>query len=206
MQQNLTRPEVITLRNYDRVAKVWAEDHASRRFWGDDFETFNDLLPSGRLLELGCGSGRDAKELIELGYDYTGVDISTGMLAEASKSNPGAKFVHGSLYDLNFEEPFDGMWCAAVLIHTPRHRMDEALQSIRKNLVTGAIGYIAMKEGSGERIEARPENDNANLFFSYWQRDEFREKLATNGYKSVHETYKPMSQRTKWLSYIVKTT
>lgn len=201
----LTRPEEVTKRSYDRLAKEWAVGHNTDDFWGENLQKFHELLPKGKVLEIGCGSsGRDARDLIKLGYDYTGTDISSGQITEARKQVLGAHFIHQSVYDLNFNEPFDGFWAAAVLLHVPKTRMDEALQSIRRNLRDHAIGFVAMKEGDGQQLEARPELDNANFLFSYWQREDFRESLAQNGFESLHEGYIPMSERSKWLTYIVR--
>ena len=44
-------------------------------------------LPGGsRILDMGCGTGRHSVELARRGYRMTGVDISSGMLAQAEKA------------------------------------------------------------------------------------------------------------------------
>ena len=44
------------------------------------------LPPGSHILDVGCGTGRHAVELARRGYQVTGVDISSGMLAEAEKA------------------------------------------------------------------------------------------------------------------------
>ena len=200
----LTKNEEITRQSYNKTANAWTADHWTQKFWGDNFDYFYELLPSGRVLEVGCGAGRDAQDLIKLGYDYLGTDISERLVEEAKKNNPGANFEQVSLYNLDFKEPFDGFWCAAVLIHLPKERIDEALQAIKRNIKAKAIGFIAMKEGVGEGLETRPELDNAQFLFTYYQDDEFREVLSKNGLQVLRQGYMPMSQRTKWLTYHVR--
>lgn len=200
----LTRLEEITRRSYDREADAWMDGHWTPKFWGENFDAFYELLPEGRVLEVGCGAGRDAQELIKHGYEYVGTDIAPNLLALARKNNTGAEFHEASLYSLDFKEPFDGFWCAAVLIHIPKSRIDEALSAIRQNLKSRAIGFIAVKEGEGERLESKPDLNNASFLFSYWGREEFRDVLARNGFETLHEDYNPMSERTKWLTYIVR--
>lgn len=201
---DLTPAEKITKASYDSVAPEWADTHSTPKFWQENFDEFFDLLPSGRLLEIGCGSGRDAKELIAHGYKYVGTDISTRQLEQARKNNPGAMFEEASLYNLEFAEPFDGFWAAAVLIHVPKERINDALAAIKRNMKPQAIGFIAMKEGLGEHLEEKDYLKDTKYFFSYWQRDEFRNVLAGHGMTPLYESYIPMSERTKWLAYIVE--
>ncbi len=51
---------------------------------------------SGRVVDLGCGSGVWARELCEHGYEVVGVDISPAMIRLARERAPGARFVCGS--------------------------------------------------------------------------------------------------------------
>lgn len=200
----LTKEEKITLKSYEKNAKAWSDAHLSRGYWGEEIQTFHKFLPKGKLLEIGCGGGRDARELIELGYDYLGTDISTGLLDEARKNNTKAQFIQSSVYDLNFDEPFDGFWCAAVLLHIPRARIDEALQAIKKNLKPGGVGFIAVKEGDGAKIEESGDAEGGARYFVLYKNDEFKKVLARNNFIILHEAYRPMSERTKWLTYIVR--
>jgi SAM-dependent methyltransferase len=201
----LTEEEDLTKNSYNKHANLWAKAHSNERFWSEEMHKFRELLPSGRILEIGSGSGRDAKELLELGYEYVGTDISERLLKQASKNNPGAHFEEASVYDLNFDKAFDGFWCSAVLVHIPKKRINEALQAIRRNMRLGAIGFISLKEGSGEKIESDTDEDGGQRFFSYWQNKEFKDVLTENGFEVLHEKTKPISERTKWLTYLVKT-
>lgn len=201
---SLTPDEEVTLRTYNKLAKEWANGHIAPDYWRNELDKFHALLPKGRVLEVGCGSGRDAKELLKLGYDYVGTDISDGLITEARLANPGATFQQVSLYDLNFDEPFDGFWCAAVLLHIPKKRIHEALKSIRKNIRPGGIGFIAIKEGTDERVETRKPYDGDGRFFAYWKDDEFKKVLIKNRFKVIAEEYLPMSEHTTWLTYQLK--
>lgn len=200
----LTPEEQITVESYDANAAEWASAHMTPGFWREDMHEFNHWLPAGRLLEIGSGGGRDARELIRLGYKYTGTDISEGLLWQARKNNPGANFEHVSVYDLDFEKPFNGFWCAAVLLHIPRPRINEALQSIKSNIVKRGIGYIALKEGEGEAVTISPPQEGGERFFTFWQNEEFKAVLDDNDYDIIRENRRPISENTTWLSYIVR--
>lgn len=203
--RELTPEEKLTIATYDRQAENWSSSHSTANFWGEEMAHFTELLPSGRVLEIGAGGGRDAKELIEAGFDYLGTDISAGLLEQARKNNPGISFEEVSVYDLDYEELFDGFWCSAVLLHIPRDRIDEALQAVYKNMKQGAIGFIAIKEGEGEKLEADYKSTHVDeRLFVYWADEDFSKRLVANGFNTVKSGYRPMSERTKWLTYIVK--
>lgn len=56
-------------------------------------------IEEGRVVDLGCGSGIWAAELLDAGYEVTGVDASAAMLALARERAPGATFAEDSLHD-----------------------------------------------------------------------------------------------------------
>jgi SAM-dependent methyltransferase len=51
-------------------------------------------IRAGRVVDLGCGAGILARELVALGYDVVGIDASADMLRLARAEAPGASFVH----------------------------------------------------------------------------------------------------------------
>lgn len=196
----LTPEEKITLETYNTTAKQWSENHAVAGFWKEEMRTFRKLLPSGKVLEIGSGGGRDAKELIALGYEYIGTDISTGLIEVAKKENPHATFLAQSVYELAFPEGtwFDGFWASAVLLHIPKVRIDEALQRIAKFMRGGAVGCISLKQGEGERME------DDQRFFAYYSEKEFREVLRRNNFEVIQTTVRPMNEKTTWLCFFVR--
>jgi len=56
-------------------------------------------IVDGRVVDLGCGSGIWAAELLAAGYEVVGVDASADMLAIARERAPGATLVTRSLHD-----------------------------------------------------------------------------------------------------------
>jgi 2-polyprenyl-3-methyl-5-hydroxy-6-metoxy-1,4-benzoquinol methylase len=73
------------------------------------------LKPSNSILDIGCGTGRHAVELAKRGYKVTGVDISSGMLAEADKAaeEAGVKvtWVHADATEFKSRNKFDAAIC-----------------------------------------------------------------------------------------------
>jgi SAM-dependent methyltransferase len=66
------------------------------------------------ILDLACGTGRQAVELAARGYQVVGFDLSLSMLARASDEAQDRKqkinFVQGDMREMTFEETFDGVY------------------------------------------------------------------------------------------------
>ena len=68
------------------------------------------LPPGGRLLDLGCGSGRAGLALTRAGYRVTGLDLSLAMLAAGRSLSAAMALVGANLLSLPFvDQSFDGL-------------------------------------------------------------------------------------------------
>lgn len=194
----LTPEEHLTLDTYNAIAPEWAKSHSTKDFWKQELGVFNKYLPSGKVIEIGCGGGRDAEVLSESGYDYIGTDISEGLLEEARKRNPNLTFYHQSVYELNFPvNHFDGFWASASLLHIPKYRAIEVLQRIHRIVRPNGIGFISLKQGEGEEIlEGR--------YFVYYSTAAFSNILMASRFHLLESTSKSMSPKTTWLNFFVQ--
>ncbi|MEA2016966.1 MAG: class I SAM-dependent methyltransferase [Campylobacterota bacterium] len=85
------------------------------------------------LLEIGCGSGRDALFMIKNDYDVIGIDGSRNMIEEAIQIHPELKekLFHKTLpNDLEFEIKFDGIYSIATFMHLSKDDLEEAILNI----------------------------------------------------------------------------
>lgn len=162
---------------------------------------------NARILDIGCGAGRDALLLPRVGeFKYTGVDVSHEMLVEARKLAPGVSFARGDMYTLPFaDRTFDAFWAAASLLHVPKHYIGRVLDEIRRVLRLDAVGFIAMKEGVGERMVPGP-LPGTDRFFSFWLQDEFVATLHSHGFSVLESSRRKLSSedRTTWLRFFVQ--
>jgi SAM-dependent methyltransferase len=75
------------------------------------------LVPAGsRILDAGCGTGRVAIRLAELGYDCVGVDLDGSMLAEARRAAPDQVWIENDLATLDLPPDFDLVVAAGNVI------------------------------------------------------------------------------------------
>src|SRR3989344_2163605 len=197
----LTNAEQQTVDSYNRYGKRWSADHLDFSFWEKELKRLKKYLPDGKILEIGSGGGRDAKELIKAGYDYLGTDISKGLLNSARENNPGVKFILKSVYDLDFpDNTFDGFWACAVLLHIPKTRIDEALKQLYKVTKSTGVGFISVKKGGGERFTVEPP-PNGKRFFAFYSLKEFERKLRNNAFEILYSEERKKTAKTTWLVY-----
>jgi SAM-dependent methyltransferase len=90
------------------------------------------------VLDIGCGSGRDAAWLLDMGYEVFGVEPCDELRGCLFEHHP---ILHGrvasnSLPNLGqpFDRKFDGILCSAVLMHLPSAELFEAICSIKEVL------------------------------------------------------------------------
>ena len=89
MKNTLTSAEQKSISYYDTHAEEWVQKHGSGRHALNDLQDFFKLVPSGKVLEVGVGSGVDATKLIRhFGVNnYIGVEPAKGLLEITKKRN-----------------------------------------------------------------------------------------------------------------------
>lgn len=190
-----------TVDYYDKKAKSWQNSHSGITSRDKEILTFESFLPRGKVLEIGSGIGDDARNLINHGYDYVGIDASEELLKVAQSKNPEGKFIRMNFYELNFDDnSFDGFWSAATLLHVRKEKIEQVLAKINKLLKTDGVGFISMMEGSGEK-----EDPNTGRWFSYYSKKEFIEILNKTGFEIV-QINKSKDEKYSFLQFYVKKT
>jgi len=162
---------------YDGLAPVWGIDIA-KPVWGlDELAKFVSLVKrSGgrKVLDLGCGSGIQSKQLVDAGLEVVGLDLSPEMISQAKKRVPEAKLTVGDMTKMDFSnESFDGVFAQASLLHIPKKLIPKVLKSIHKILKTNGVLYLALKEGTGEKVvEEERLGVVVKRFFSFFTKAE----------------------------------
>lgn len=191
-----------TISYYDTHAKEWSEKHHGfddGTYWVVEMDRFHKLLPEGNILEIGSGTGKDARELLKHGYGYVGIDASSGLLKIARERNPNVLFKHVAVQDMRFpENSFDGFWSVATLLHVPKDEIDLSLKKIAYVVKPGGIGFVTIKAGNGEMNDP----DTGRWYF-YYSNAEFNNILKRNNFEVIaSENIK--GENDTWLVYFVK--
>lgn len=90
---------------------------------------FQDIQPEGRILDIGCGQGRNALPLARLGYEVTGVDSSrvgiSQMLKVAASENLSIDGRVGDMFEFDTYQEFDFILLDSMLHFTQKDRQKE---------------------------------------------------------------------------------
>lgn len=203
----LEEEKLITKSFYDNNAANWAIKRSNLDYCRDEFIKYQKLLPNGKILDIGCGTGRDASLFVPNGYNYTGIDLSGGMINEAQKLFPNTHFTTMDLTDLKFEtESFDGIWSFAAYLHIPKKEITDAIKEANRVLKVGGIGFITIKKGSVEGYLGDGDNKR---YWSFYGKNQFGKILTDNGFDIIESwedkrDYNPPNDVSIFLCYFIK--
>lgn len=108
-----------------------------------------------RVLDAGCGPGRDVAYFRDRGLRAVGLDVAPGMVRHA-RATRGGDFLRGDLRALPLADgSLDAVWCPASVFLLPPAGMTRALAAARRVLRPGGLGLVGFKLGDGPRTVER---------------------------------------------------
>ncbi|MEC4020422.1 class I SAM-dependent methyltransferase, partial [Streptomyces sp. H27-D2] len=122
----------------ERLAGRWAEDVLRR----------HDAGP--RVLDAGCGTGRDARHLHDQGRQVVGIDLAEPMLAYGRRQHPGPEYRTADLRGFALDRTFDAVLCldSALLYCHTNDELTGFLDSCRRHLAPGGLLVAELRNGA----------------------------------------------------------
>jgi 2-polyprenyl-3-methyl-5-hydroxy-6-metoxy-1,4-benzoquinol methylase len=149
----MTDSEVDTIDYYDRYAEAFAVQTAGLDLDPLYQRFLRHVRPGGRILDAGCGPGRDALAFAERGYEVVAFDASEAMVRLArGRVSSRAVARHMRFQDLHWQNEFDGIWTCASLLHVPKASFADVAARLAVALRPGGAWYMSFKLGLGERV------------------------------------------------------
>lgn len=127
------------------------------------------LRPGSKVLDAGCGSGRDSLFFKNQGFQVTAFDASKEMVKLASELLD-QKVLLMSFEDLSLTEQYDGIWACASLLHVKKTKLSRVIAELAKHLKDGGVFYISFKYG-------REEYWKEGRYFNHLDEDTLKEIL-----------------------------
>ena len=135
---------------------LFASDFVSKTINADVdnlHELFLKYMPNGsKILDLGCGSGRDSKIFKKKGYQVVAIDGSEECCKLAEK-HIEQEVLCKTFEQIDYQNEFDGIWACASLLHIPSSDIISIFEKISIALKPLAYLYCSFKYGDfeGER-------------------------------------------------------
>ena len=144
--------------------------------------------PPFRILDFGCGPGRDLKTFASLGHHATGLDGAARFVAMARAHSSCEVWLQDFLkLDLP-NNHFDGIFANAVLFHVPSKELPRVLLALRATLKPDGVLFSSNPHGHNE------EGWNRGRYGVYHDIDSWRRYVTQVGFIELEHYYRPEGQ------------
>ncbi len=140
-----------TLDYYNDNAREFAASTVSVDFAEMQDRFMASLPQGGRILDFGCGSGRDAKRFLDEGFAVDATDGSPELCRLASEY--AGILVKCELFgELSAVEAYDGIWACSSILHVPKAELPSIFGKMLRALKPSGVMYVSFKYGDFEGL------------------------------------------------------
>lgn len=176
-----------TLNYYETNAADFVKDTINADM-GFNRRKFLDRLPrQGRILDFGCGSGRDTKAFLDLGYEVEAVD-GCRELCEIAANYTGIRVKQMDFLELNEKEKYDGVWACSSILHLPYEELKAVMVKMAAALKKNGVFYISFKYGD----------------FAGWRNGRYFTDMTEDGVRRLVEEIDGMAVEEMWVTADVR--
>lgn len=187
-----------TLKYYNTNAEEFIEDtiKVDMNFSRNRFLAY--VKDGGEILDFGCGSGRDSKAFMDLGYNVDAIDGSKTM-CEITSEYLGLHVECMRFNDLDETDKYDGIWACASILHLNQEELRDVFLKMNKALRKDGVIYASFKLGEFE-------GEKNGRYFTYMTVDRLEHLIEDLQVKDMWITCDGRNGRKseKWLNIILK--
>ncbi len=142
----------VTLEYYNENASSFVQGTVAVDFKATQ-DAFLKALSGKKILDFGCGSGRDTKYFLEAGYDVDAIDGSAELCRKATKFT-GIEVRQMLFQELDAMQQYDGIWACASILHLPKEELQSVFDKMEMALRPEGIIYTSFKYGDFEGMRS----------------------------------------------------
>lgn len=174
-------PERITQRTLDHYDQEGASAYHERTKKADLSALYKLFMTrveehsqGRRILDAGCGPGRDSLFFLNQGYDVVSYDGSRSMV-DFTSNLLGQSALHLRFNEISFKNEFDGIWAMSSLLHAPLEQLPSILDKHFEALKVGGVmfmSFLSDKDGNGESFSLEgPEYSRGRRWLKFSAKD-----------------------------------
>jgi SAM-dependent methyltransferase len=138
-----------------------------------------------RILDFGCGPGRDLKVFKDLGQEAVGLE-GAERIVELAREYSGCEVWHQDFLKLQLPlEYFDGVFANAALFHVPSQELPRVLKELQATLKPDGVLFSSNPRGDNE------EGWSGDRYGVYYNLERWRELLTAAGFLEIDYYYRP---------------
>lgn len=186
-QRDLQNISNLTLEYYNLQAQAFWEGTRNH----DVRQNIQSLLqyieaePPFRILDIGCGPGRDLKTFSDLGHCAVGLD-GTESFALMARDYSGCEVWHQDFLQLKLpDQHFDGIYANASLFHIPSAELARVLGELHATLKPGGVIFTSNPHGHNE------EGWNGGRYGAYYDLETWCQYMSHAGFMELTHYYRP---------------
>ena len=157
-----------------------------------------------RVLEIGCGDGRDAKEIIKHVSWYKGVDVSEELVKLARDYVPEADFEVADAVTYHYPKDIDVVLAFASFLHLDRDECAAVFKKLHKALNKDGVIYLSLKWAEAYKMETNTDRFGERQYYFY---NEQVIKEIVGDLFTIEKSWKehlPSANHTEWIEVILK--
>jgi SAM-dependent methyltransferase len=141
--------------------------------------------PPFKILDFGCGPGRDLKAFAALGHTAVGLEGAAAFVAMA-RAHSGCEVWQQDFLKLDLPDShFDGVFANAALFHVPSQELPRVLRELRASLKPGGVLFTSIPHGPNE------EGWSGERYGVYHDLAAWRRYLSGAGFVELTHYYRP---------------
>lgn len=159
-----------TVKTYDDSAEVFADYFkgiGTRQIYINLALKLIGNKDNAKIIEIGCGDGRDAAVIIEKTNDYIGFDPSQGLLELAKKRLPEVDFRVDDALSFEYPQNIDTVFAFASLLHVDIQELEIVIKKLSNSIRKGGILYISLKESDHYEKRIKQDRFGERTFYYY---------------------------------------